>query len=132
MDEIPEPVLGADERTAFEKGVREFNDGFYFECHDTLEELWSGLRGPGRDFFQGLIQVSVGHYHLGNGNRAGAASLFERALRRFEKYPERYFGFDVERQRAELEGWLERLGASDSEGAVGQAESPRWCFDRGG
>jgi predicted metal-dependent hydrolase len=125
--EIPEPVLDHEERAAFDKGVREFNQGYYFECHDTLEELWSGLRGPSRDFFQGLIQVSVGYYHLGGGNLAGAASMFARALKRFEKYPERYFGFDLEQQRRELRLLAERLAAGAAAGEPG--EPPRWHFD---
>ena len=117
-----EPLLEAEERTALAKGVREFNDGCYFECHDTLEDLWSGLRGDARDFFQGLIQVAVGYYHLGNGNPSGARSMFERALQRFEKYPGRYLGFDLEQQRGELRALL----AGDlAEGTV----LPRWRFD---
>jgi predicted metal-dependent hydrolase len=124
MAEPREPVLDPQERAAFAKGVREFNEGYYFECHDTLEELWSGLRGESRDFFQGLIQVAVGHYHLGNGNAAGAHSMFERALARFAKYPARYFGFDLERQRAELRELLRGLAAD-----VAPSERPRWRFD---
>jgi len=129
VSEVGEPVLTADERAAFERGVREFNEAYYFECHDTLEELWSGLRGDARDFFQGLIQVAVGYYHLGSQNRAGACSMFERALRRFEKYPGRYFGFDLERQRGELRVLLERLGGSDPDAAFAPSPPPRWRFD---
>ena len=72
---IPEPVLNEEEQAGFRKGVDEFNRGLYFECHDTLEELWSGIRGPGRDFFQGLIQVAVGFQHLANRNLEGARAL---------------------------------------------------------
>ena len=129
MGEIPEPTLSAEERAAFDKGVREFNDAFYFECHDTLEELWSGLRGPARDFFQGLIQVAVGHYHLGSGNRAGAASMFERALHRLERYPCRYFGFDLEQQCAELRSWLQQLAAGDRGVAAAKDVRPHWRFE---
>jgi len=127
MAEPREPRLDPEERAAFNKGVREFNQGHYFECHDTLEELWSGVRGDGRDFFQGLIQVAVGHYHLGNGNAAGARSMFERALGRFARYPARYFGFDLERQRAELR---ERLGGLTDDGDLPAAGGPpQWRFD---
>ena len=122
-----EPELSAEERAAFLRGVREFNDGYYFECHDTLEDLWSGLRGDARDFFQGLIQVSVGHYHLGNGNRAGAARMFERSLARLERYPARYFGFDVSRQRDELVARLRALAAKDSLEETGAR--PHWAFE---
>jgi predicted metal-dependent hydrolase len=59
---------------AFYRGVNEFNAGRYFECHDTLEEIWMVTSGDERLFLQGLIQVSVGFYHFGNGNPSGALS----------------------------------------------------------
>lgn len=106
---VPLPSLSAAERAAFEKGVAEFNAGFFFESHDTLEELWAGVRGPSRDFFQGLIQVAVGFYHLGNDNRVGAERLFGRALGRLEPYPDLYGGFDVEGLRGVVEWWRRAL-----------------------
>ena len=122
----PEPVLDDDERRALAKGIGEFNAGLFFECHDTLEEMWGGIRGPSRDFFQGLIQVSVAYYHLGNGNAAGAESMMRRALKRLERYPSRYCGFDVDAQRAELQRWLERFASG--EGTATRADQPRWDF----
>jgi uncharacterized protein len=106
---VQEPSLPEEERGAFAKGVAQFNDGFFFECHDTLEEIWSGVRGPSRDFFQGLIQVSVGFYHLGNGNHPGAATLLRRALARLERYPACYAGVELARLRASLGEWLAAL-----------------------
>jgi len=125
---VPEPRLEDEERRAFEKGVVEFNRGYFFECHDTLEDMWTGLRGPSRDFFQGLIQVSVAFYHLDNGNRAGATSMLQRALERFAKYPDRYFGFDLAAHRAELHAWLERIR---DEGLVPPPLEavPKWRFE---
>jgi len=122
------PILSEQERHAFAEGVASFNAGRFFECHDTLEELWAGIRGPGRDFFQGLIQVAVAFYHLGGGNLAGAESLLCRALKRFEPYPATYFGFDLAAHRAELGAWLERIRA----GVLAEVtiESlPKWRFD---
>ena len=127
---VPPPRLEPLERRAFEKGVAEFNAGHFFECHDTLEDMWAGLRGPSRDFFQGLIQVSVAFYHLDNRNLAGAASMLRRALKRFERYPDRYFGFDLGAHRAELREWLERVTAADIE-AVAALAPPRWRFETG-
>lgn len=127
-DAVLEPELDDADRAAFAKGVAEFNAGRFFECHDTLEELWTGIRGPGRDFFQGLIQVAVAFYHLGGGNLAGAESLLTRALKRFEAYPAAYFGFDLAAHRAELGAWLDRIQA----GALADVtiESlPKWRFD---
>jgi predicted metal-dependent hydrolase len=125
---VPEPALDAQERSLFLKGVAEFNSGYYFECHDTLEELWAGIRGPSRDFFQGLIQVSVALYHLGGGNLAGAHSMIERALRRFAPYPDQYFGFDLGAQRRQLEAWREAIARAQPPAVEGEGR-PRWRFE---
>ena len=103
------PVLSAEDRAALEAGIAQFNDGLFFECHDTLEEVWSGLRGPSRGFLQGLIQVAVGFYHLGNGNRAGARTLLRRALGRLERYPDAYAGVAVAPLLEALREWLGAL-----------------------
>jgi predicted metal-dependent hydrolase len=124
---IPEPELDPGELEAFERGVEQFNQGYFFECHDTLEELWAGLRGPSRDFFQGLIQTSVAFYHLTGGNHAGAASMLERALKRYRKYPDVYFGFELAHHRAELEGWLARIRNGEP-GEPELSELPKWRF----
>jgi predicted metal-dependent hydrolase len=122
---VPEPALADDERRAFEKGVAEFNAGQYFECHDTLEDLWSGVRGPSRDFFQGLIQVAVAFHHLTRGNLAGAGSLLQRAQGRLARYPDHYYGFDLARLRAELTAWLARVRTGALDG-LSPADLPKW------
>jgi predicted metal-dependent hydrolase len=124
---VPAPALSVQERDAFERGVAEFNAGYYFECHDTLEDMWVGIRGPSRDFFQGLIQVSVAFYHLTGGNLPGAESMLRRALKRFQRYPDRYFGFDLAAHRAELRGWLDRMASAQVHGLT-VADLPKWSF----
>ena len=123
----PEPTLDEAEREAFRRGVDEFNRGLFFECHDTLEDVWSGIRGPARDFFQGLIQVAVAFHHVSNGNAAGALSMIDRALGRFRAYPARYFGFDLDAQRAELLAWRDRLKTPGWEDGPVPAPRP-WEF----
>jgi predicted metal-dependent hydrolase len=108
-----EPELTGEERALLERGVAQFNDRLFFECHDTLEELWSGLRGPSRSFFQGLIQAAVGFYHLDNGNRVGAARLFDRALARLSPYPQRYAGLETSPLRAALRRFREAAATDD-------------------
>jgi predicted metal-dependent hydrolase len=118
---VAPPALTPEEQAAFEKGVAEFNRGHFYECHDTLEELWAGVRGPSRDFFQGLIQVAVGFYHLGNDNPVGAGRLFGRALERLEGYPEHYGGIDVAALRSCVLGWRHDLSP---EGASPPSDRP--------
>jgi len=118
----PEPELDEGERVLLARGVAFFSSRLFFECHDTLEELWSGVRGPSRDFFQGLIQAAVGFYHLGNGNREGARRLFDRALSRLERYPPRYAGVDAGPLRASLGRFRDALAAGDE--PPGEAPPP--------
>jgi predicted metal-dependent hydrolase len=124
---VPAPALTVPERAAFDRGVAEFNAGYYFECHDTLEDMWAGIRGPSRDFFQGLIQVSVAFYHLTSGNLPGAESMLRRALKRFERYPDRYFGFNLVVHRSELQGWLDRIARARVVDLT-VADLPKWSF----
>jgi hypothetical protein len=53
--------------------------------------------------------------------------MLRRALKRFEKYPDRYFGFDLGEHRRELETWRERVEAGAVEGPA-LADLPKWRF----
>jgi hypothetical protein len=79
----------------FVKGVELFNAQSFFEAHDIWEELWRGERGSGRLFYQGLIQMSVGFYHLCGANYSGACSQFGKALSKLEQYLPAYHGIDT-------------------------------------
>lgn len=92
-----------------EKGFAEFNSGKFFECHDTLEDVWRGIRGPSRNFFQGLIQISVAFYHLRNGNLVGGRSQLEKALENLSNYGDSYAGMDLALLRREVQSWLEKI-----------------------
>ena len=90
----------------FARGIEEFNRGFFFECHDTLEDLWHGTRGHDRLFLQGLIQVSVGFYHFLNSNYKGAVSQFTRGLEKLDKYRPNYMGLDLDDFTRKVLRWL--------------------------
>lgn len=59
------------------QGIREFNNREWFECHETVEDLWIGAEGEVRDFYQGIIQLAVALHHWRNGNFGGAVSLLK-------------------------------------------------------
>ena len=59
------------------QGIREFNNREWFECHETVEDLWIGSEGELRDFYQGIIQIAVALHHWRNGNFGGAVSLLK-------------------------------------------------------
>ncbi len=108
-DKPADPALGPDDIREIRKGVEEFNSGKFFECHETLEDVWHGIRGPARGFFQGVIQVAVGFYHLGNGNLTGAQSQLEKGLANLAPYRDRFAGLDVSNLCNEVQSWLEKI-----------------------
>ena len=55
----------------------EFNRGDWFQCHETLEDLWTGSDGEMRDFHQGILQIAVALHHWRNGNYKGSVLLLE-------------------------------------------------------
>jgi len=53
----------------------EFNRGDWYDCHETLEDLWIGSEDETRWFYQGMLQIAVALFHWRNGNYGGAVSL---------------------------------------------------------
>ena len=91
------------DREQFELGIAEFNDGMFFECHDTFEALWMEQRGESKRFLQGLIQGAVGVFHATRGNLAGAESQLSKSLAKLGEYQSPYLGVDVEALRTGLQ-----------------------------
>ncbi len=52
-----------------------FNAAAWYDCHDSLEEIWHETQGPMRPVLQGILQIAVAHLHLERGNRRGATVL---------------------------------------------------------
>ena len=109
--ESPPPELRA--------GIEEFNAGLYFECHETLEELWMARAGPDRWLYQGILQIGVSLHHLRRGNWVGAVNLMERGLHLLSAYPDRCQGVEVSALRRSSEQILRYL---ISEGRSGVEE----------
>ncbi|MCI4371031.1 MAG: DUF309 domain-containing protein [Thermoplasmata archaeon] len=94
-----------------EQAVRLFNEEYFFEAHEILEDLWRVERGEPRLFLQGLIQVCAGYHHYQNGNLVGAITLLERGADKMRRYPSRYLGFDAAALIEDLDADRKRLEA---------------------
>jgi predicted metal-dependent hydrolase len=111
---------------ALRRGVDEFNQAYFFEAHETLEDLWRETHGPLRTFYQGLIQLAVALYHLSNGNRRGARNLFEKGLAKLEGFRPHCQDIDVETLCAETRQWLECVKAvGDGPLTIAVAQFPK-------
>ncbi|NJN22022.1 MAG: DUF309 domain-containing protein [Leptolyngbya sp. RL_3_1] len=94
---------------AFGEGIEQFNQGDFYRCHDTLEAIWMGAAPPDKPFYQGILQIAVGFYHLSNHNWRGAAILLGEGSRRLEPYEPSYHKLDITTFLDETALWLETL-----------------------
>jgi hypothetical protein len=95
------------------QGIREFNNHEWFECHETVEDLWIGSEGETRDFYQGIIQIAVALHHWRNGNFGGAVSLLKGGAGYLRHVADQCLWVDVVKLIADadrLRGELETLG----------------------
>lgn len=74
-----------DDDALFARGREEFNQGLFFDCHESLEALWRRQAEPEKSFTQAMIQIAVAHHHLGRNNVRGATTLYDKALSRIDK-----------------------------------------------
>ena len=82
--------------SAFEEAIAQFNSGDYYACHDTLESIWNDAWQSDRAFYQGILQIAVGLYHLKSQNWHGAAILLGEGTSRLPAYLPDYQSIDVE------------------------------------
>jgi predicted metal-dependent hydrolase len=75
--------------------IEEFNQGAFFECHETLEELWMAEMRPVRRFYQGILQIGVAFHHLRLGRYKPATWLLERGSRYLQPFDPACMGVDV-------------------------------------
>jgi len=75
--------------------IRQFNNRQWFECHETIEELWISEEGEIRDFLQGTLQIAVALHHWRNGNHGGAVSLLASGVQYLERVAPVCFWVDV-------------------------------------
>jgi uncharacterized protein len=105
MDRLPD---------AFWLGVDQFNQRQFYACHDTLEPVWIEAESGDKNFYQGILQVAVALYHLGNHNWRGAVILMGEGANRLRGYAPTYGEIDVELlldQTLELLHHLQQTGA---------------------
>ncbi len=80
----------------FDKGLKSFNEKKFYDAHEFWEDLWSDFRLSDAKFIQGLIQLSVGYFHISNFNKNGANGLFKKCLPKLNLYRPEHRGIDVE------------------------------------
>ena len=79
----------------FASGLDLMRAGSYFKAHEELELAWRAADPAERDFFQGLVHVTVAWYQAGRGNPTGCTRQLDKATRRLSSFAPARRGVDV-------------------------------------
>jgi hypothetical protein len=107
--------------TALKLAVTQFNKGQYWECHETLEEIWILEEYPLRLFYHGLIKAAVGLLHLERHNQLGASLKLRDAQFTLAPFIPSMMGIDIAKLLDDIKQRLELIDSDlcSVQGAVG-------------
>ncbi len=131
-----QPILSLEELEGrldeFYQALDEFNDGYFFESHETLEDLWMVTPWPERQFFQGVIQLAAAFVHHARGEYAGATKLLDAAAAKLAEFAPDFLGVNVAALLSEIKRTKEELAALGEERFLewDAGRIPRVRFDR--
>ena len=120
----------------FADAIRQFNTWRFYDCHETLEDIWreTGAKGDENtlaNFYQGLIKAAAGYHHLLRGNHAGVMKVLGDAPRLLAPFQPRTMGVDVEALISAVEQTLERVETLGPEGLASfdRSQIPTMLYD---
>jgi predicted metal-dependent hydrolase len=96
-------------RNRLDEGIFFFNEGRYFDAHETWEEMWREQNGDLRLFLQGLVQAAVALHHLSARNLVGARAQLRKSIEKLDQFAPDEAGIDVAKLRQQLRQVLERV-----------------------
>lgn len=89
----------------FRHGIDLINEGSYFAAHDVLEEIWRGVHGWTKPFYQGMVQVAIALHHFSTGNFTGAQSVMTKCRKNLAEFPSPFCGVELSDLLEQLEAW---------------------------
>ena len=81
--------------SALQTAVQQFNQGQYWRCHETLEEIWLVEGYPIRLFYQAVLKAAVGLLHMERRNRKGSLSKLRDAREGLGPFTPSFMGIDT-------------------------------------
>lgn len=116
----------------FYRALAEFNDGYYFESHETLEDLWMVTPWPERQFFQGVIQLAAAFVHYARREYPGILKLLDAAGDKIEPFLPQSFGVDTATLLADVRRSYEAFAALGEERFLefDEGDVPKIHFER--
>jgi predicted metal-dependent hydrolase len=97
-------------RKRFLEGINRFNEGNFYECHDILEDVWFDVRSENRRFYQGLIHLAVGFYHITEKqNPDGALLQLKKGVQKLTPYLPGYEGIDLKNLLKGIQNCIQQI-----------------------
>ena len=92
-----------------ERGIDLFNQEDFYECHDTIEEIWLQESSDRQPFLQGLIQAAVAFHHYEHGKWGAARSMMQMAIDKLSPCPDVCEGLQTGPLLVSLRSWKAAL-----------------------
>ena len=96
------------------KAIDQFNNRLFWDCHETLEDVWRASPYPFRHFYQGIIKVAVGFYHLSLHHRKGATNKLSEGWSLLKVFSPGFLGVNVDQLCRDTQPWIDRLSKAEA------------------
>ena len=111
------------------EGIRLFNNGQFFECHDILEIAYQEADDTHKPFLEGLIQLAAAfRIFCDFGEIKGPVRMIYQALIRFENYQPAFLQIRVKDFCQAAEAWAKAAEKKDAQPIA--ANIPKIQFQR--
>jgi predicted metal-dependent hydrolase len=88
--------FGPEQLVKMEEGVRLFNEQMYWECHESLEEIWiEDKQDPARNVYWAVIQVAATCIHYRDDKIIGAQGMINKAREKFKRCRDQHILTDL-------------------------------------
>jgi hypothetical protein len=93
-----------DKKEVVNRCIELFNDQRYWECHETLEQIWRAEpKGAEKEVQQGIILAASALVHFQRNEDEVCLGMIPRTLSKLERWNERmYYEIDVDLLKAQL------------------------------
>jgi len=79
-------VFDSEHLEKMREGIQLFNEQKYWECHESLEDVWMEDRqDPVRNIYWAVIQVAAACIHYRDSNEIGAKGMITKAKEKFRR-----------------------------------------------
>jgi uncharacterized protein len=95
--------------TDISEGIELFNKADFFSAHDFFEKCWIESDRKEKMFFQGMVQVSVGCYHIINGNFKSSLSQLKKGTKKLNSFRPSHRNIDLENLVNIIESIIQEL-----------------------